>query len=256
MQGPSKGQPFLEAHIVKNAPEGGDNGEQTNVGSPDTGELDTKARSVRFHGETAKEGIREGHDITDKHTGGLSKNFSAADDASSFSGSQRSQHSEPSTTTGRSTIGSDNVSTRPVKSLSPISTKAPSVLSIQPDSSSFVPSTAETSIAPSVHTTNQNLTPAIINLQQHTTYDRDSESIVTLASSTRRFNRRSLDTNSSVAGIPPASILERLSTQNAANSIYAPSIQNSNYTERTSMYNAQTAASRSSTELNDQVSST
>ncbi|KGQ80418.1 hypothetical protein MG5_06252 [Candida albicans P57072] len=62
--------------------------------------------------------------------------------------------------------------------------------------------------------------------------DRDSESIVTLASSTRRIRRRSIDTNCSTTGIPPASIMERLSVHpgnggtNA--STYANSIKTSN----------------------------
>ncbi|KAG7193777.1 uncharacterized protein KQ657_000469 [Scheffersomyces spartinae] len=39
----------------------------------------------------------------------------------------------------------------------------------------------------------------------------DTESIITLASSSRRMRRRSIDTNCSTNGIPPASIFERLS---------------------------------------------
>lgn len=63
--------------------------------------------------------------------------------------------------------------------------------------------------------------------------DRDSESIVTLASSSRRLRRRSLDTNCSTAGIPPASIMERLSVNpTAANSTYAVSMY-----DRGSVYN-------------------
>lgn len=46
--------------------------------------------------------------------------------------------------------------------------------------------------------------------------ERDSESIVTLASSSRRVRRRSIDTNCSMAGIPPASIMERLTVNPTA----------------------------------------
>ena len=61
--------------------------------------------------------------------------------------------------------------------------------------------------------------------------DRDSESIVTLASSTRRIRRRSIDTNCSTTGIPPASIMETLSVHPGGGtnaSTYANSIKTSN----------------------------
>ncbi|CAK9437571.1 uncharacterized protein LODBEIA_P19490 [Lodderomyces beijingensis] len=61
--------------------------------------------------------------------------------------------------------------------------------------------------------------------------ERDNESVVTLASSSRRMRRRSIDTNCSTAGIPPASIMERVHinpTTGASSSItYATSIKTS-----------------------------
>lgn len=151
------------------------------------------------------------------------------------------------------TTHSDNLSTIPLKSImSAPSSKSPSVLSgdNHHDNSSYVASTAETSLAPSVHTAtthNYTLYPGNASLHSNhpsinqnpeqsrdrdrdSTRERDSESIITLASSTRRVRRRSLDTNCSTAGIPPASIMERLSVHpNAANSsTYAMSIHNSN----------------------------
>lgn len=100
----------------------------------------------------------------------------------------------------------DNVSTIPLKSVvSSPSTTSPSVLSNDQnnDSTSLNASTAETSIAPS---SGSHLNPHVIPQER----DRDSESIVTIASSTRRIRRRSLETMSSTAGIPPASIMERI----------------------------------------------
>lgn len=159
--------------------------------------------------------------------------------------------------TTQSENDNDNISTIPLKSITSTSTKSPSVLSTNQDNNSYVASTAETSIAPSVHAnsvTYQTLNPHNSQLQL-LTYDRDSESIVTLASSSRRARRRSLETNSSTAGIPPASIMERLAIHpNAASSTYTASIHNAN--DRTSMYNANMGASQSSvTDLNDQASS-
>lgn len=123
-----------------------------------------------------------------------------------------------------SAVGSDltdNVSTIPLKSIVLVpSTKAPSVLSNEQaqDNSLYVASTAETSLAPSIHplTYNYSLHPGSASLQsQGPNFDRESanrdlESIVTLASSSRRARRRSLDTNCSTTGIPPASIMERI----------------------------------------------
>lgn len=149
----------------------------------------------------------------------------------------------------------DNISTIPLKSITSTSTKSPSVLSTNHDNNSYVASTAETSIAPSTHANpaNQMLNPHNAQLQ---VYDRDSESIVTLASSSRRVRRRSLETNSSTAGIPPASIMERLAIHpNTANSTYTASIHNPG-NDRTSIYNSNMAASQSSvTDLNDQTNS-
>ncbi|CAK7904739.1 hypothetical protein CAAN3_07S04852 [[Candida] anglica] len=153
----------------------------------------------------------------------------------------------------------DNVSTTPLKSLgSTPSTKSPSVLSDNhQDNVSYVASTADTSIAPSTLThhlsypvgsqlstssatttttatnPNTNSSPNNSNLPTGGVDNRDSESIVTLASSSRRLRRRSLDTNCSTAGIPPASIMERLSVNpTAANSTYAMSMY-----DRGSVYN-------------------
>lgn len=153
-----------------------------------------------------------------------------------------------SISTDQATSHSDNLSTTPLKSITSLSTKAPSVLSNNHDSTSNVASTAETSIAPSTHTNlanNAGLTPNIQLSGQG--YDRDSESIVTLASSSRRARRRSLDTTSSTTGIPPASIMERLSVHpNAAGSTYSPSVSHFNSNERSSLYNGATATSQSS----------
>ncbi|RCK65992.1 hypothetical protein Cantr_01785 [Candida viswanathii] len=157
-----------------------------------------------------------------------------------------------------SDMHSDNVSTTPLKSIiSTQSTKEPSILSGEAnnDLTSLNASTAETSLAPSVNTpTNYTFAPTTtnnttgsatatptsnssntnntnnnqtLNLNSSGAPDRDSESIVTLASSTRRIRRRSIDTNCSTAGIPPASIMERLSVQ-PANSNYANSIRTAN----------------------------
>lgn len=150
----------------------------------------------------------------------------------------------------------DNISTIPLKSITSVSTKSPSVLSANQDNNSYVASTAETSIAPSMHGNSinyQTLNPHNSHLQLQA-YDRDSESIVTLASSSRRTRRRSLETNSSTAGIPPASIMERLAIHpNAASSTYAASIHNAS-NDRTSIYNANMGASQSSaTDLNEQA---
>ena len=149
----------------------------------------------------------------------------------------------------------DNISTIPLKSMTSASTKSPSVLSTNQDNNSYVASTAETSIAPSIHANSVTQTLNPNNQLQLQTYDRDSESIVTLASSSRRTRRRSLETNSSTAGIPPASIMERLAIHpNAASSTYTASIHNAN--DRTSIYNANMGASQSSvTDLNDQANS-
>lgn len=140
----------------------------------------------------------------------------------------------------------DNISTTPLKSIgSAPSTTPPSVLSdSHNDNQSYVASTTETSITPTVTQPNHSRThshhsqsvnspisaipPTIIHPG-----DRDSESIVTLASSSRRLRRRSLDTNCSTAGIPPASIMEKVSVNpTAANSTYAVSMN-----DRGSVYN-------------------
>lgn len=117
----------------------------------------------------------------------------------------------------------ENISTIPLKSINSLqSTKSPSILSDQQqDQGSFVASTAETSLAPSVHYTQ---VPNLPNTVQERERERDSESIVTLASSSRRVRRRSIDTNCSTAGIPPASIFERLNVQAGASN-YAHSVR-------------------------------
>ncbi|OBA24112.1 hypothetical protein METBIDRAFT_34303, partial [Metschnikowia bicuspidata var. bicuspidata NRRL YB-4993] len=109
----------------------------------------------------------------------------------------------------------DNLSTTPLKLITShtLTTNPPSVLSAdnqQPDSGSMAALTAETSLSPSTHVS---LSPSVrgYNRDREAAGNRDSESIVTLASSTRRVRRRSIDTNCSMAGIPPASIMERLS---------------------------------------------
>ncbi|EDK36015.2 hypothetical protein PGUG_00113 [Meyerozyma guilliermondii ATCC 6260] len=119
---------------------------------------------------------------------------------------------------------SDNISTIPLKSITSIpSTKSPSVLSDK-DNNSYMASTAETSLAPSGHTvglpspqtTAQTASTSAASASNTPVNDRDQESIVTLASSSRRVRRRSLDTNSSTTGIAPASIMERLSVHPTA----------------------------------------
>ncbi|KAK6461244.1 cell wall integrity and stress response component 2 [Scheffersomyces coipomensis] len=157
---------------------------------------------------------------------------------------------------------SDNISTIPLKSItSRQSTKAPSILSGNVhDENSLDASTTETSLAPSTATSNgASLTPILLLQQQQqqqfqqqqqqqgaavvivppnsgatlqpnsptTGQDRDSESIVTLASSTRRIRRRSIDTNCSTVGIAPSSIMERLTVHptTGATSSYAVSIR-------------------------------
>lgn len=167
--------------------------------------------------------------------------------------SNDTRHRGSSILSDQTTTHSDNLSTIPLKSIISVpSTKAPSVLSgdNNQDNNSYVASTAETSLAPSIHTVanhNYSLYPGNASLHSNhpsinqnpelardrdrdSTRERDSESIITLASSTRRARRRSLDTNCSTAGIPPASIMERLSIHpNAAtSSTYAVSIHNSN----------------------------
>lgn len=163
-----------------------------------------------------------------------------------FSGKLTSYDSDlnSNNTDGRSDVltnNSDNISTTPLKSItSGQSTKSPSILSnINLDQTSLNASTAETSLAPSIFTTHYTTvgpttsSPATTANQAslHNTLnaqDRDSESIVTLASSSRRVRRRSIDTNCSTAGIAPASIMERLSVQpNTANSTYAVSVRTS-----------------------------
>lgn len=106
----------------------------------------------------------------------------------------------------------DNLSTMPLKLivLQSSTTNSPSILSEpKEDGSSYVTLTAETSLAPSTHVS---LLPSGPNSHAgpRSERDRDSESIVTLASLSRRIRRRSIDTNCSLAGIPPASIMERL----------------------------------------------
>lgn len=141
------------------------------------------------------------------------------------------------------TTHSDNISTIPLKSIVSVpSTKSPSILSGDQnhDNHSYVASTAETSIAPSVAYNLNEINRNEINRNERndrserdsTRGERDSESIITLASSLRRARRRSLDTNCSTTGIPPASIMERLSVHPSASvangSSCAVSVRNSN----------------------------
>lgn len=115
-------------------------------------------------------------------------------------------------------VNSDNVSTVPLKLIMSrtSTTNSPSILSGEgvQDGLSYVTSTAETSLAPSTHML---LLPSVytshFGARSERERDRDSELIVTLASSSRRTRRRSIDTNCSMAGIPPASIMERLTVQ-------------------------------------------
>lgn len=157
----------------------------------------------------------------------------------------------------------DNISTIPLKSIvSTQSTKSPSILSESQDQTSFNASTTETSIATSLNNNyninnqnnnnnnnnvhnninnnninNNNITQQLnVNINNaipyqnqllpHHVVDRDTESVVTLASSTRRVRRRSIDTNCSTTGIAPASIMERLPIHPNTSS-YTPSIRTS-----------------------------
>lgn len=111
-------------------------------------------------------------------------------------------------------VQSDNVSTVPVKLIvsTGSNTAPPSVLSGEhnQDNLSIVASTAETSIAPSTHVSIAPSAYGHLRSERDRERERDSELIITLASSSRRVRRRSIDTNCSLAGIPPASIIERL----------------------------------------------
>lgn len=135
---------------------------------------------------------------------------------------------------------SDNISTIPLKSvISSPSTVSPSVLSADNniDTRSINASTTETSIAPS---NVSHLNPVLNNRDSlpPPAVDRDSESIVTSTSSNVRLRRRSLETTSSTAGIAPASIMERISTQPTTNnSTYTNSINDRDVESQTSKYN-------------------
>lgn len=112
-----------------------------------------------------------------------------------------SASSSPSQVSSAQTVESDNISTTPLKSIMSVqSTKSPSILS--GDMNSYNASTVETTVS--------HQSPPVITVDRA---ERDSESIVTLASSSRRTRRRSIDTNCSTAGIPPASIMERLNDE-------------------------------------------
>lgn len=128
-------------------------------------------------------------------------------------------------------VHSDNISTTPLKLITShtSTTNPPSVLSGENnhhDNTSLVASTAETSISPSTHVS---LSPSIRGQNRDRDVsgnrDRDSESIITLASSTRRVRRRSIDTNCSMAGIAPASIMERLLAPATAPSTETPDVE-------------------------------
>lgn len=142
-------------------------------------------------------------------------------------------HNRGSLLSDGATSNSDNISTIPLKSMvSSPSTRAPSVLSgyVNADNSSYVASTAETSLAPSIQAAsfNHSLYPNVPSISQtldrDRERDRDEELIITLASSSRRARRRSLDTNCSTAGIPPASIVERLAVNPTAGNSSAASV--------------------------------
>ncbi|CAN3364952.1 hypothetical protein DICA3_E20494 [Diutina catenulata] len=135
----------------------------------------------------------------------------------------QSEHSE------MGTIQSDNISTIPLKSIISVpSTKSPSILSdpnMQGDQSSYNASTTETSLAPSSIVLQSPQNTALLAASRNDD-NRDNESVVTLASSTRRIRRRSIDTNCSTAGIPPASIMERLTGQPGSGGVtYARSVE-------------------------------
>ncbi|KAM9911304.1 hypothetical protein OXX69_003634 [Metschnikowia pulcherrima] len=172
-----------------------------------------------------------------EHTLGLDGRLHASDDNSTRKSLKSVEFVSDEECTS---VHSDNISTTPLKSItSHTSTNSPSVLSGEnhQDNSSMVASTAETSLSPSTHVSlspstraqnrenrdtrenreNNGLNHSHNGLRdRNSERDRDSESIVTLASSTRRVRRRSIDTNCSMAGIPPASIMERLSVHPAA----------------------------------------
>lgn len=108
------------------------------------------------------------------------------------------------------TINSDNILTIPLKLVISVQlTKLPLILlDNQNDQHLYNALTTETLLAPLL---------IMVQLPQNTAHTaptptdlRDTESVVTLASSTRRIRRRSIDTNCLTAGIPPASIFERI----------------------------------------------
>ena len=121
---------------------------------------------------------------------------------------------------------SDNVSTAPLKSVTSASTKTTSLLSNNPELHSNSAS-IETSIPSGANgSTPQTSTVASPPCQQSIN-ERDSDSVITLASSSRRGRRRSCETSSSTAAIPPSSIMERLAVHPNASASYANSVQNS-----------------------------
>lgn len=116
---------------------------------------------------------------------------------------------------------SDNISTIPLKLIvsHTSTTNSPSIISSENNqgSASGVPSTAETSLLPSPHASvSPSYYTGLMSTRMGGERERDSESIVTLASSSRRVRRRSIDTNCSMAGIPPTSIMERLTVNPTA----------------------------------------
>ena len=121
---------------------------------------------------------------------------------------------------------SDNVSTTPLKSVTSASTKTTSLLSNNPELHSNAAS-VETSIPSAVNGMVQT-TPAVASPPcQQSINERDSDSVITLASSSRRLRRRSCETSSSTTAIPPSSIMERLAVHPNASTSYANSVQNS-----------------------------
>ncbi|CDK26555.1 unnamed protein product [Kuraishia capsulata CBS 1993] len=129
----------------------------------------------------------------------------------------------------------ENASTAPMISVSSMSVTSGEG---DTDSNSVGLSTTATSIAPTTAGTSVTNNPGIITFNNYYGYtptpsiapsnpatqgtNMDNSSIVTLASSTRNRRRRSMDTNASTLGIPPASIYERMTSTTTP--LHAPSI--------------------------------
>lgn len=128
---------------------------------------------------------------------------------------------------------SDNISTIPLKSIMSVqSTKSPSILSNDHDASTTQTSLINHNREQDNILNNRDIVfVGNINRENRDTdslttnaavaNDRDTESVLTLASS--RIRRRSIDTDCSTTGIAPASIMERVPIH--PNSSHAPSIK-------------------------------